>query len=321
MRRSPSLALRRYRLETPDGDFVDVLRLPANPDAPRLLVLHGLEGSARSHYVGAMFSEMHRRGWGMDVLLFRSCGDEPNRTARFYHSGETGDVSFVLTQLMQEFPSAVFAVAGFSLGGNVLLKWLGEVADRVPDRLRAAVAVSVPFDLSRSVDRIGSGFSRVYEHLFLRSLKRKALEKAGRFPEHSVFTKLGNVTSLRGFDDAVTAPLHGFDDAADYYARSSAIGWLHSITVPTLLLNAADDPFLPADVLTAVAEQARANPALTTEFTARGGHVGFVAGSWPWAPTYYAESRVANFCEPHLEARTLPKSKTSPPTELQRGIR
>lgn len=294
------LSLERRRVETPDGDFVQLLRLPARPEAPRLLVLHGLEGSARSHYLGALFEEARKREWGMDVLLFRSCGDEPNLTARFYHSGETGDVSFVLDGLMREFPQTRFAVVGFSLGGNVLLKWLGEMASNVPPLLEAAVAVSVPFDLSRSVDRIGAGFSRLYESLFLTSLKRKALEKAQRFPDHQAFRRIGEASSLRAFDDVVTAPLHGFADANDYYAKSSALGWIGRVTVPTLLLSARDDPFLPAEVLDEVAEIARTNPALQMEFVARGGHVGFVGGRWPWRPTYYAEPRVAEFCAEYL---------------------
>lgn len=288
------------KLETPDGDFVELLRLPAPADAPRLLVLHGLEGSARSHYVGALFNEARRRGWGMDVLLFRSCGDQPNLTPRFYHSGETGDVAFVLADLMTEFPRADLAVVGFSLGGNVLLKWLGEMAGAIPSSLKAAVAVSVPFDLSRSVDRINTGFSRLYEWLFLRSLKKKAFEKACRFPAHPAFARIDLARTLRGFDDVVTAPLHGFANADDYYARSSALGWLRPISVPTLLLSARDDPFLPADVLDIVADIAETNGALTTEFVARGGHVGFVGGTWPWRASYYAERRIAEFCGRHF---------------------
>lgn len=266
-----------------------------------MLVLHGLEGTERSHYIAGLLSEIARRGWGADVLLFRSCGSEPNLQPRFYHSGETQDLGFVLGQLLVEFPHARFAIAGFSLGGNVLLKFLGELGAAVPSRVCAAAAVSVPFDLSRSADRIGSGFSRVYERHFLRSLVRKARAKRRRFPEHPAFGRLDTARTLRGFDDAVTAPLHGFRDAEDYYTRSSAIRYLAEIFLPTLLVSAVDDPFLPANVLDAVAGIAKTNEALTVEFSPHGGHVGFVSGAIPWRPFYYAEWRVAEFFAEHFE--------------------
>jgi len=300
-RRPSHGSIETRRLETPDGDFVDLLRLPAPPTAPRVLVLHGLEGSGHSHYIGALFNEMRRRGWGMDVLLFRSCGREANRMPRFYHSGETGDLAHVLDVLMQEFPNVDFVLAGFSLGGNVLLKWLGERRNTLPFRLRAAVAVSVPFDLARSSRRIGTGFSKVYEQAFLRSLKHKAQAKARQFPAHPVLRRLEPATSLYQFDDMVTAPLHGFRDAGDYYSRSSSISFLSTISLPTLLLSAIDDPFLPSEVLDSVRRIADGNPALTAEFVPRGGHVGFVGGRWPWKPVYYAERRIAEFCAGHLE--------------------
>ena len=296
MKRPLVEGIKPLRLETADGDFIDVLRLAASPTAPRLLVLHGLEGSGQSRYLSSLFAEMRRMGWGMDVLVFRSCGGEPNRTARFYHSGETGDLAFVLEAVMAEFPEAPFALAGFSLGGNVMLKWLGEMAGLVPERVMAAVAVSVPFDLARSADRIGTGFSKIYERHFLRSLKRKARAKARRFPSNPAFSNVERARTIREFDDLVTAPLHGFRDAADYYAKSSSLGYLASIRVPTLLLSAIDDPFLPADVLREASAVARENRVLETEFVKRGGHVGFVTGKWPWRAGHYAEQRIAEFC-------------------------
>ncbi len=300
-RRPGQGSIETRRLETPDGDFVDLLRLPALPGSPRVLVLHGLEGSGRSHYIGALFDEMRQRGWGMDVLLFRSCGRQANRMPRFYHSGETGDLDYVLDTLTREFPDVDFVLAGFSLGGNVLLKWLGERGSNLPPRLRAAVAVSVPFDLARSSRRIGTGFSKIYEQTFLRSLKRKARAKARQFPTHPVLSRFEAAKSLYEFDDMVTAPLHGFADAADYYSRSSAIRFLSTISLPTLLLSATDDPFLPSEVLDSVREIVRDNPALIPEFVPRGGHVGFVGGRWPWTPEYYAERRIAEFCAGYVE--------------------
>ena len=312
VRRRPRLNVERRRIETPDGDFLELLRIPAQLDAPRLLILHGLEGTERSHYVGGMLAEAARRGWGADVLLFRSCGSELNRQPRFYHSGETEDLAFVLELLLSEFPRSAFSVVGFSLGGNVLLKWLGDGGGDVPARVCAAAAVSVPFDLSRSADRIGSGVSRVYERHFLRSLIGKARAKKQRFPEHLAFGRIDGAVTLRGFDDAVTAPLHGFRDAEDYYTRSSSIGYLHGIRLPTLLLGAVDDPFLPGSVLTEVAGIARKNESLTVEFPPNGGHVGFVSGAFPWRAFYYAEWRVAEFCAVQF-SQTKSDSGQSPP--------
>lgn len=300
VRKRPRLQIERRRIETPDGDFLEILSLPAVDRQPRLLILHGLEGTERSHYIGGMLGEAARRGWGADVLLFRSCGSEPNRLPRFYHSGETLDLAFAVDLLVRENAQSDFALVGFSLGGNVLLKWLGEIGATIPAGIRAAAAVSVPFDLSRSADRIGSGLSRIYERHFLRSLVRKARAKQRYFPDHHAFGRIDDALTLRGFDDAVTAPLHGFENAEDYYSRSSAIGFLHAIRLPTMLLSAVDDPFLPADVLTAVAGIARKNDALTVEFPRHGGHVGFVSGALPWRSFYYAEWRVAEFCANHF---------------------
>ena len=305
-RRTAAVATWAERWETPDGDFIELHRLAApegrpGPDPrPRLVLLHGLEGTSRSHYVRGMFAEALRRGWSADLLLFRSCGAEPNRTARFYHSGETSDLALVVERLIREHPDTPIVLAGFSLGGNVLLKWLGERGHDLPPQLRGAAAVSVPFDLARSARHIARGFARVYEAHFLRSLRRKALAKLERYPHIASRDAVLAAASLYEFDDVVTAPVHGFAGADDYYARSSAIRWLGAIELPTLLLSAVDDPFLPCDVLEAVREVARRNPALEAEFLERGGHVGFISGRVPWRPFYYAEWRVAEFL-----ARTL----------------
>ncbi len=295
VRRPAPVSVRTERWDTPDGDFVDLLRLDARPGAPRLILLHGLEGTARSHYIRATLAEMRRRGWGADVLIFRSCGEELNRSRRFYHSGETTDLAFVLERISREHPQSPLCLAGFSLGGNVMLKYLGEQgADLIP-QVRAAAAVSVPYDLERSARRIGQGFSRLYEQVFLRTLRRKALAKLARYPDLFAGDRLASAATLWEFDDIVTAPVHGFEGATDYYRRSSSIGFLHGIRVPTLLLSAVDDPFLPPEVLDEVRAIASGNPFLEVEFVARGGHVGFISGSRPWRPFYYAEWRVADF--------------------------
>ena len=262
---------------------------------PRILILHGLEGSARSHYARGMLAGAALRGWAADVLVFRSCGSKPNRVARSYHSGETTDLDLVVRRVNEAAPEQPLGLAGVSLGGNVLLKWLGEHGSNVPAQLRGAVAISVPFDLARSTRHIDQGFGRVYQAHFLRSLKRKAHEKCRRFPNTVSARVIDRARTLYQFDDAVTAPIHGFHNADDYYERSSSIRWLARIRLPTLLLSATDDPFLPPDVLDQVRAIARDSPTLTLEFPDRGGHVGFVAGRLPWRPLYYAEWRAFDF--------------------------
>lgn len=283
------------RWDTVDGDFIELHRIAAEPTAPRLVLLHGLEGSVRSHYAQALLAEAKRRGWAADLLIFRSCGSEPNATRRFYHSGETGDLSFALERILREFPEALVALVGVSLGGNVLLKFLGERGSDVPRRLAAAAAVSVPFDLAQSSRRINRGFSRVYQQFFLRSLRSKAQEKARRFPDIAPMELIAGIRTLEDFDNLITGPLHGFLDAHDYYKRSSSLGYLENIRIKTLLLSAVDDPMLPAHVLDTVRSVAQENPALQVEFVERGGHAGFVGGSLPWRPFYYAEHRVGEF--------------------------
>ena len=295
MRRSMPLPARMERWSTPDDDFLDLHRIDAPPGRPRLLILHGLEGTVRSHYAIGLLHEAQRRGWAADLLVFRSCGDEPNRVLRLYHSGETSDLDFVVRRLVADDPARALLIAGVSLGGNVLLKWLGEQGDAAPRQLLGAAAVSVPFDLARGSRHLDRGFSRVYQAHFLRSLRRKALEKSTRFPEAIRAEVVLRPRTLYDFDDLVTAPVHGFRDADDYYTRSSSLPYLARIRVRTLLLSARDDPFLPSEVLDEVRDVARANPSLHPEFVERGGHVGFIAGSLPWRPFYYAEWRVAEF--------------------------
>ena len=292
-------SVEQLRWDTPDGDFVDVVRLPApTPASPRVVLLHGLEGTARSPYARGLLHECARRGWGADLMLFRSCGGEINRARRFYHSGETGDLAWVVDRVLAEFPRAPLGLAGVSLGGNVLLKYLGERGDAVDPRIVGAAAVSVPFDLGRGSRWIGRGFGKVYERYFLDSLKRKTREKARRHHDLVDLARLERVTTLLEFDDLVTGPLHGFESADDYYTRSSSLHFLRDIRVPTLLLSALDDPFLPSAVLDEVREAARDNACLTTEFPAKGGHVGFVAGRVPWRAFYYAEWRVTDWLAP-----------------------
>jgi predicted alpha/beta-fold hydrolase len=299
-RRRLTTPVRVERWTTPDGDVLELRRLDRPSDAatttPHLVFLHGLEGGVHSHYVANLFAEAARRGWSADLVLFRGCAGELNRARRFYHSGETTDFDFALRRIVAARPEAPVGLAGVSLGGNVLLKWLGEQsANGVPARVRGAVAVSVPFDLARGSRRISRGFSRVYERFFLRSLVAKARQKLAHHPDLCDVVALDGVRTLWDFDDVVTAPVHGFRDALDYYTQSSSIHYLSRVRIPTLLLSASDDPFLPPEVLEEVRSIARHNPALEVEFVQRGGHVGFVSGRLPWRPVYYAEWRVADF--------------------------
>lgn len=298
-RRRIPLPTRTERWDTPDGDFVELVRLdsPGGATVPRLLLLHGLEGTVRSHYVSGFFEEARRRGWAADLLLFRGCGTEANRGPRFYHSGDTGDIAFVVDRLSAAHPRTPLVLAGVSLGGNVLLKYLGERGNDLSATIRAAAAVSVPFDLERGCRHIMHGFAKVYDRHFLRTLKQKALAKLERYPGLFDRDALERARSIYDFDDVITAPVHGFADAHDYYSRSSSLGFLERIRLPTMLLSAVDDPFLPSAVLDQVRAIAAKNPALELEFPDHGGHVGFVGGRVPWAPRYYAERRVCQFLD------------------------
>ncbi|GJG86183.1 alpha/beta hydrolase [Gemmatimonadetes bacterium T265] len=309
-RRAPArdARVRTERWDTPDVDFVDVVRLDAESAAPRFLLLHGLEGGERSHYVQGMFEQARRRGWGMDVLIHRSCGADMNRQRRFYHSGETSDLALVVARVAAERPDRPLFLAGVSLGGNVLLKYLGErgplgpgspnvTGEVVPANVKGAVAISVPYDLARGARHIGKGFSRVYERNFLRSLVAKVERKLEVYPDLVDRARLAELRTLWDFDDVLTAGVHGFTGAEDYYARSSALGYLGRIGTPTLLLSAVDDPFLPPEVLDEVRGVAEGNRCLAVEFHARGGHVGFVGGRVPWRADYYAERRTFEWAE------------------------
>jgi predicted alpha/beta-fold hydrolase len=303
-RRRPQLATRVERWPTPDGDELELHRVdPANPDSAhggRLLVLHGLEGTIQSHYLVGILAEARRRGWSADALIFRTCNGKTTRARRLYHSGETADLDLVIQRLVREHCGQPLALAGFSLGGNVLLKWLGERGDDLPSEVRSAAAVSVPFDLERGARFIERGFSRVYTRHFLRTLRSKARARLSRDPDLFEASALAKAHTLFEFDDAVTAPVHGFANARDYYHRSSSIRFLAMVRRPTLLLSAYDDPFLPGDVLHDVAALAAMNPCLTAEFHERGGHVGFISGRWPWSPRYYAEDRLLTFLQSAL---------------------
>lgn len=306
-RGDPGVLTRMEQWPSRDGDLLDVLRLDGPNGSPRLVILHGLEGTLASHYVRSSFHEASRRGWRATLLLFRGCSGRINRAPRLYHSGETSDLDDVVQTLRREEPGAPIVLAGFSLGGNVLLKWLGEQGDQAPPEVVAAAAVSAPYDLARGSRHLERGFARLYARAFLKSLKAKAAAKCAQHPDLPV--RLVDALASRTlweFDDRMTAPMHGFRDATDYYTRSSSLGFLHSIRRPSLLLSAVDDPFLPPAVLDEVRVIATGNAELHVEFPEHGGHVGFVSGVRAREPFYYAEWRVVSFLAMQLARRPDP---------------
>ncbi|HUL60180.1 MAG TPA: alpha/beta fold hydrolase [Anaeromyxobacteraceae bacterium] len=285
----------RERVELPDGDFVDLDRYAGpSPDAAVVLVCHGLEGHSRTPYVRGLVAVALARGFAAAALNFRGCSGVPNRLPRLYHSGDTGDLDAVVHLLAAERPGRAILLAGFSLGGNVVAKYLGERGDRLPPEVRAGAVVSVPFDLAASARALdGPGLMmRVYRTRFLRRLRRKALAKARRFPGRIDAAAAASARSFAAFDDGVTAPVHGFASAEDYWARSSSGRYLAGVRRPLLAIAAEDDPMVPRASLPV--DAARANPAVTLEITPAGGHVAFVSG-WPLWPSYWADRRAVEF--------------------------
>lgn len=291
--RRQRVRFRRERVPTRDGDFVDLDWVDGPARAPLLLVLHGLEGSSASHYVSGLATLARDRGWRVVTLNFRSCSGELNRLPRFYHAGDTGDLDEVLSALIAREPDVRIGGVGISIGGNVLLKWLGERAGDAPKQMRAAVGISVPFDLAACARALDQGFERmVYTENFLRTSKAKIRAKARTHPGFVDVEAALRARTFREYDRAVTAPLHGFADEVDYWTRGSSGPWLSRIRRPTLLIGARDDPFVPASSLPDVSTL----PApVRAEFVPRGGHAGFVDGRWPWRATSWAERRAIEF--------------------------
>jgi uncharacterized protein len=286
--------LQRERFELQDGDFLD-LDWSYRQSGPIVLMLHGFEGSIKSPYAKGMLQAIDNRGWRGVLMHFRSCSGEYNRLPRIYHSGETGDVAAVISALKQREPNTPIAAIGFSLGGNVLLKWLGETGHSNP--LAAAVAISVPFELHKAADRINQGFSKVYQWHLLKSVRNKIKNKFQRMPAPFPMPLLSNLRSIRDFDDKVTAPLHGFINANDYYTQSSSRQYLNNIRVPTLLVQSKDDPFMTDDLLP---KEHELSSHITFELSEKGGHVGFVTGKYPWQVDYWLEKRVPLYLDHYL---------------------
>ena len=293
LRPKSGLAHRRERWTTVDEDFLDLdfVEGPVLRDDVLVILLHGLEGSTGSGYMLEIARRLAGNGIASVGVNFRSCSGELNRGRRLYHSGETTDLRWVVNRLREQDPARRLAAVGVSLGGNVLLKYLGENGSSAP--LVAAAAWSVPFDLAAGARFMEHGFARQYVGRLLRSLKSKVRvrrDEIGRFLD---LERTLRARTFWEFDDAATAPLHGFAGADDYYQRSSSSTFIPEITVPTVIIHSRDDPFLPAD---AIPEAAMcANPAVTPMISDHGGHVGFVSGWSPTAPHFWAEDRIARW--------------------------
>ena len=303
LRKPLPLNRQRERLLTPDGDFLD-LDWYGDDRKVIVMLLHGLSGSSRSGYILGIQHALNLQGFSSVAMNFRGCSGEPNWLARCYHSGETEDIHFIYQTLRQRHPKAVFAAVGFSLGGNILLKWLGEQGVNLG--LFAAAAICVPLVLSECATRLDHGFSRLYRQRLLaeltHDLQRKIsyLCRNGLQEEADKIRQLGDLSAMRSFwqyDDRVVARLHGFRDVHDYYGRSSSRQFLHGIRIPTLLIQAKDDPFMTRAVLPEANELAAQ---VNLEIYNGGGHVGFVGGNRCCGTDYWLDKRVPNFLREQL---------------------
>jgi uncharacterized protein len=294
----PKVAYRRERWPTPDGDFIDIDFVDGNAEKPFIVLFHGLEGSSDSHYARALMAHIASLGWSGAVPHFRGCSGELNHAPRFYHSGDAAEVDWIIRRLENErkkHPAARFYATGVSLGGNALLRWLGE-SQHGAEIVDAACAVSAPLDLAAGGGALSQGLNLLYTYAFLQTLKPKCLEKLKQFPSLFDRDRMLRARTLYEFDNVVTAPLHGYRDTDDYWNRASAKHVLSDITVPTLVLNALNDPFLPAHHLPRTASSH-----VTLEYPAHGGHVGFAVGGLPgrldWLP-----QRMVRFLESASQA-------------------
>ena len=296
-RRIP-LSTRLEKIELPDGDFVNLVWAEAKSAfSPKglMVVFHGLEGSIRSHYANDFMAKCLSKGWQPVLMHFRGCGGVLNLTTRAYHSGETEDATFILEKLKKKFPDIPRIAVGFSLGGNMLLKLLGENPNQ--RLINAAVAISAPFKLDECAKSINDGFSRFYQKYLLKSMRSTLIAKMQKIDySKSIQLKqqhINTISTFREFDEKVTAPIHGFLSADQYYQQCSAIGYLKSINTPTLVLHSKDDPFMNENV---VPKEQELSDKITFELSEKGGHVGFMQGT-PWRPTIWFHQRVLEFAE------------------------
>jgi len=295
LRRFRRPAMAREQLELPDGDFLhlDWLADPVDgPSNPLLLCLHGLEGSSESNYAVDLLRAAQATGWNAAVMHFRGCSGMPNRLARSYHAGETTDLEHVLAHIGSTRRYTTLFAVGYSLGGNVLLKYLGERGDQ--SALDAAVAISVPFDLKGASETVSRGMARLYQYLLMRKMKRRVRDKASLLDGQIDVPRALTSRTFSDFDDAVTAPLHGFKGYLDYYRRCSCKGFLGQIRTPTLIVHAQDDPFIDSSYLPSNEDL---SPSVCLELSQYGGHVGFLEQEKPWQPSLWLPRRIMRFLE------------------------
>ena len=286
----PKAKIEWQRLELADGDFID-LAWSGPKEGRTVLLLHGLEGSINSKYASGLMRELGQRGYRTCLMHFRGCSGEPNRLPRCYHFGETKDPQYVLEYLRDQMGIKLYAAVGFSLGGNVLLKWLGEQGTASP--LQRAAVMSVPFRLEHIANRINTGFSRIYQRHLLGSLRRSYKARFARIAS-PLNADIERLDTFWLFDDQVTAPLHGFTGVDDYYSQASSHRFLSQITVPTLVLHASDDPFMYSHTAPSADELSED---VYLEVAPQGGHVGFISGMLPGWANYWGEQRLAEWID------------------------
>lgn len=329
-----NLEIQWERLELPDGDFLDLAwvgretvehiediedienlegvehikpieqvetltRVKAKK-TPIVLILNGLTGNINSFYVRRIMSLVSQKNYRGVLMRYRGTQGVPNRLARSYHSGETGDLHYIVNELKIREPNTPIIVIGYSLGGNIVLKWLGETGKDNP--VQAAASVSVPFEVGKCSDQLDSGFSKIYQWSLLRELCRayqNKFKQSHLFPLYKDITKL---KTLRDFDDTITAPLHGFKNAEDYYVQSSSRQYLSKIKVPSLIVHAQDDPFTP---LHTIPKSTEVSPSVTYILTKQGGHLGFIAGKYPWKSEYWLDGILMKFIDSQLKNITM----------------
>lgn len=292
LRRTPARFIPE-RFELADGDFVDLAWSGAisQDERPLLVLFHGLEGSIHSHYAKGLFAHLQRQGNDAVLMHFRGCSGEPNRLLRAYHSGAIEDAEALIAELGRRFPGKPLVAIGYSLGGNMLVNLLARAC---PAPLKAAVVVSAPLQLASCADRVNQGFSRVYQNYLLRTMRTNLQSKIRRQSAARARwqpTQITRIATLREFDELVTAPLHGFESADHYYQTCSGLGLLARIPIPTLVIHAADDPFM-TDAVIPAAEQL--SPLVRYELSRQGGHVGFLHGS-PWRPRFWLDERISQW--------------------------
>ena len=301
MRRVPSVNLLEEILELPDQDFLewfwlrDTYEAPA--EVPTILILHGLEGCARSNYVQDLMRQLGSLGWRAVVMQYRNCGEKPNRLAQSYHAMRWQELDWTVENLRGRFPGAPIGVVGFSIGGSILLNWLGQNEIK---HIATACAISVPYKLAPCADRLNQGFSKIYQTYLMRRLKRSAVRKGDLLKDAlglSDLSQINKLNTLWEFDDLLTAPLHGFKNVHDYYEKASCHQYLKSVQVPTLLVHALDDPFMVPEV---VPQASDLSGLIQTAFVPLGGHVGFVSGSLPGKEWSWLSQIVPSFFETNL---------------------